>query len=151
MSTIVAATHVPLFDRIAGFSEASFDGRLMDGQGLRLSLLRDLGRLFNARNGLSVEAFLASEASVLFYGLPDLLALSPQSAVDLAKVADVFRHGISLYEPRLSHVDIKVARDANQNAARVTVAAAVNVGNQLCRVDFDMVVDSQAVQFREPA
>ena len=95
MSTIVAATHIPLFDRIAGFSEASFDGRLMDGQGLRLSLLRDMARLFNARNGLSVEAFLASEPSVLDYGLPDLLSLSPQSALDLAKVAEVFAHEAS--------------------------------------------------------
>jgi type VI secretion system lysozyme-like protein len=150
MSTIVAASHIPLFDRIAGFSEASFDGRLMDGQGLRMSLLRDLGRLFNARNGLSVEAFLASEASVLDYGLPDLLSLSPQSALDLAKVAEVFRHGIALYEPRLSHVEVKVTRDSSRHhAARVSLAAAVTVGNQLCRVDFDVLVDSQAVHVQE--
>jgi type VI secretion system lysozyme-like protein len=152
MSTIVAATHIPLFDRIAGFAEASFDGRLMDGQGLRMSLIRDLGRLFNARNGLSIEAFLASEASVLDYGLPDLLSLSPNSDVDLGKVADVVRHGISLYEPRLSHVDVKAKRDTGSRvSARVTIAAAVNAGSQLCRVDFDVVMDPHAVQFQGDA
>jgi type VI secretion system lysozyme-like protein len=152
MSTIVAATHIPLFDRIAGFSEASFDGRLMDAHGLRLSLMRDLGRLFNARNGLSVEAFLASEPSVLDYGLPDLLSLSPRSSLDLGKVAQVVSHGIALYEPRLSHVEVKAQRDPESTGgARVTIAAAVNTGNQLCRVDFDVMMDPQAVQFRDAA
>jgi type VI secretion system lysozyme-like protein len=150
MSTIVAATHIPLFDRITGFSEASFDGRLMDAHGLRLSLLRDLGRLFNARNGLTIEAFLASEPSVLDYGLPDLLSLSPRSRVDLDQVAQVVKHGITLYEPRLSHVEVKADLDtARHNAARVTIAAAVNTGEQLCRVDFDVVMDSRAAEVRE--
>jgi type VI secretion system protein ImpF len=117
MSTIVAATHIPLFDRIAGFSEASFDGRLMDAHGLRLSLLRDLGRLFNSRNGLTIEAFLASEPSVLDYGLPDLLSLSPQSDLDLEQVASVVRHGIALYEPRLSHVEVKAYRTIRPGSA----------------------------------
>jgi type VI secretion system protein ImpF len=152
MTTIVAATHIPLFDRIAGFAEASFDGRLMDAHGLRLSLLRDLGRLFNARNGLSVDAFLVSEPSVLDYGLPDLLALSPQNDLDLEKVAQVVRHGIALYEPRLAHVEVKARRDpVKMGAARVSIAAAVDTGSQLCRVDFDVVMDSQSMQVQETA
>jgi type VI secretion system protein ImpF len=147
MNTIVAANPVPLFDRIAGFGEASFDGRLMDAAGLRLSLLRDLSRLMNVRNGLSIQAFLASEASVLDYGLPDLLSLSPQSQLDLEKLEAVVSHGIALYEPRLSHVQVKATRDEQRHgAARVSIAAAVNSGNQLCRVDFDVVMDSASVQ-----
>lgn len=147
MNTIVAANPVPLFDRIAGFGEASFDGRLMDAAGLRLSLLRDLSRLMNARNGQSIQTFLASEASVLDYGLPDLLTLSPQSQVDLEVLEAVVRHGIALYEPRLSHVQVKATRDPQRHAAaRVSIAAAVNTGNQLCRVDFDVVMDSASVQ-----
>ena len=152
MTTIVAANPVPLFDRIAGFGEASFDGRLMDAAGLRHSLVRDLSRLMNVRNGQSIQNFLSSEASVLDYGLPDLLALSPQSQSDLETLAAVVRHGIALYEPRLSHVEVKAQRDeASFGAARVTIAAAVYVGNQLCRVDFDVVRDPQQVQVRSTA
>ena len=147
MSTIVAATHIPLFDRIAGF-EASFDGRLMDAVGLKLSLQRDLGRLFNSRNGLSIEAFLASEASVLHYGLPDLLVLSPRSALDLEKLEAVVAHGIALYEPRLSHVSVKAHTDPQNHAsAHVTITAAVYVGKQLCRVDFEVLMGSE-VEFQ---
>lgn len=147
MTTIVAANPVPLFDRIAGFGEASFDGRLMDAAGLRLSLMRDLARLMNVRNGQAIQAFLESEASVLDYGLPDLLSLSPQSQADLDTLAAVVRHGIALYEPRLMHVDVKAHRDsARYGAARVSIAAAVNAGNQMCRVDFEVSLDSQSVQ-----
>ena len=147
MSTIVAATHVPLFDRIAGFVEASADGRLMDAAGLRQSLLRDLARLLNSRNGLTIEAFLAADASVLDYGLPDLLGLSPNSALDLELLTSVVRHGLRLYEPRLQHVDVKAQRDAQRiGGARIVIAAAVTAGNQLCRVDFDVLMDSQSMQ-----
>ena len=147
MSTIVAANAMPLFDRIAGFAEASFDGRLMDSGGLRLSLQRDLSRLMNVRNGMSIEAFLAAEGSVLDYGLPDLLSLSPKSATDLKTLAQVVRHGIALYEPRLSHVEVTANPDrVRHGAARVTLAAAVSIGEQLCRVDFDLLLDAQSVQ-----
>lgn len=148
MTTIVAATHVPLFDRIAGFTEASPDGRLMDAAGLRQSLVRDLSRLMNVRNGLTVEAFLrSSDASVLDYGLPDVLSLSPSSTQDLGRLAEVVQHGIRLFEPRLSHVEVKARPDARRvGGARVSIAAAVTAGNQLCRVDFDLLLDSQSVQ-----
>jgi type VI secretion system lysozyme-like protein len=150
MSTIVAASPMPLFDRIAGFPDASVDGRLMDSGGLRRSLLRDLSRLLNVRNGMSVKDFLDADPSVLDYGLPDLLALSAQSEEDLHLLGKSVARAIALYEPRLSHVQVTAAPDgARKNAARVAIAAAVMVGPQLCRVDFDLLLDSQTLQLEE--
>jgi type VI secretion system protein ImpF len=148
MSTIVAASPMPLFDRIAGFAEASFDGRLMDGSGLRQSLLRDLSRLLNVRNGLPVDEFLASDGSVLHYGLPDVLALSPGSEEHLHTLANCVAHAIRLYEPRLSHVEVKASGDRSKaGSVRISLAAAVSIGLQLCRVDFDVLLDSRSLAF----
>lgn len=150
MSTIVPASPMPLFDRIAGFPDASIDGRLMDSGGLRRSLLRDLSRLLNVRNGRSVKDFLAADVSVLDYGMPDLLSLSPQSEEDMHLLEKSVARAIALFEPRLSHVQVAAdAHPARRSAARVTIAGAVNVGPQLCRVDFDLLLDSQSLQLEE--
>lgn len=145
MSTFITASHVPLFDRLVGLAETSHDGRLLDAGGLRLSLQRDLLRLLNVRNALTIEEYLACDGTVLHYGLPDLLHLSPQSDTDLQTLADVVRHGISLFEPRLQHVQVSAQRDATgPMRARLSIAAAVMVGQQLRRVDFEVDLDDQA-------
>ncbi|MGE4244012.1 type VI secretion system baseplate subunit TssE [Ramlibacter sp.] len=153
MTKFVAANPVPLFDRIAGAADLSFDGRLMDSGGLMSSLQRDLGRLFNVRNGMTVADFLSypdtdADFPVRYWGMPCLLTLSAQSAEDLAKLEAVVARAIARFEPRLQHVQVKAARDPKRNSsARVAIAAAVSTGNQLCRVDFDVTMDSQTVQF----
>ena len=152
MQRLVEASHVPLFDRLAGIAEASPDGRLVEATGLQRSLQRDLARLFNVRNSLTIEQFLASEGTVLHYGLPDLLRLSAQSDVDLDTLARVVAHGIALFEPRLSRVHVAARRDARRpNAALVDIAAAVTLGQQLCRVDFALAVDGQTACVEEAA
>lgn len=152
MSTLVTATHVPLFDRLAGMAEASHDGRLLDAGGLKLSLQRDLLRLFNVRNALTIEEYLACDGTVIHYGLPDLLHLSAQSDTDLQTLADVVRHGLGLFEPRLSRVQVRASRDpAAPTRARVAIAAAVQIGQQLCRVDFDVALDDTSQLLQEAA
>lgn len=152
MQRLVAASRVPLFDRLAGGAQASPDGRLLEAGGLQSSLQLDLSRLLNVRNGLTIEQFLASEGTVLHYGLPDLLRLSAQSDVDLALLERVIRHGIALYEPRLSQVQVKATADPRRpTQARVAIAAAVVLGRQLCRVDFSLAVDGQSTQVEEVA
>lgn len=139
MSTYVTASPVPLFDRLAFPAPQSADGRLLDAAGLQASVRLDLSRLLNVRNALSIEAFLQSEGTVLHYGLPDLLSLSSQSDADLERLAEVVAHGIALYETRLSQVQIKARADpATHTGVRLSIAAAVSVGHQMCRVDFDL-------------
>ncbi|NEX64797.1 type VI secretion system baseplate subunit TssE [Noviherbaspirillum galbum] len=152
MSKAIAASIVPFFDRLCGLASASQDGRMLDAGGLQRSLELDLARLFNTRNGLTVEEFLSCEPSVLHYGLPDSLSLSPQSQVDLDIWASVLQRCVEMFEPRLSHVRIEVKADRTRpDAARATLAAAVMLGRQLCRVSFDVALNSQAVQVEAAA
>lgn len=147
MHATPAGSLVPLFDRLCGEPDASADGRVLDADGLRHSLQLDLVRLFNVRNGMSIAQFLGDAPTVLDYGLPDTLALSPQSAADLALWQQVLARAIALYEPRLSRVTVRVAPDAgNPTAARVAIAAAAVLGRQLCQVQFDVVLDDRAAQ-----
>ncbi|APA68735.1 type VI secretion system baseplate subunit TssE [Janthinobacterium sp. 1_2014MBL_MicDiv] len=147
MHATPAGSLVPLFDRLGGEPDASADGRVLDVDGLRHSLQLDLARLFNVRNGMSIAQFLGDAPTVLDYGLPDTLALSPQSAADLALWQQVLAHAIALYEPRLSRVSVRVAPDAGKpTAARVAIAATAMLGRQLCQVQFDVVLDDRAAQ-----
>jgi type VI secretion system protein ImpF len=132
--------------------EESPDGRLIGASGLQRSLQTDLSRLFNVRNSLTIEEFLASEGSVLHYGLPDLLRLSAQSDADLALLEDVVRHAIALFEPRMTMVHVKASQDARMpTRARIAISAAVMLGRQLCRVDFALATDGQSTEITQAA
>jgi type VI secretion system protein ImpF len=145
MNTMPAGSLLPLFDRLGGALDASTDGRALDAAGLQQSLQQDLVRLFNVRNSLTIEQFLGDVPTVLNYGLPDTLGLSPQSANDLARWERVVARAIALYEPRLSRVRVQVTPDSrNPIAARVNIGAAVALGRQLCQVHFDVLLDDRA-------
>jgi type VI secretion system protein ImpF len=145
MSKAIVASLVPLFDRLTGTLDASQDGRLLDAGALQRSLQRDLTRLFNARNGLTIQQYLACEPTVLHYGLPDTLSLSPKSELDLDLWSAVLLRCIAMFEPRLSHVQVKVTQDLSKSyGAHATIAAAVTLGMQLCRVNFDVALDPRS-------
>lgn len=152
MSKTITASLVPFFDRLAGGPAYSPDGRLLDGSGLQQSLQLDLLRLFNIRNAMTVQEFLTGDPTVLDYGLPDMLALSAQSDQDLQTWARVLERSIALYESRLSHVRVAVRPDAARpTAAQVSIVAAVKLGTQLCRVDFDVALDARSASMKAAA
>jgi len=152
MSKAITASLVPLFDRLTGMSHAAPDGRLLDGGGLQHSLRLDLMRLFNVRNSLSIHQFLNGDPTVLDYGLPDMLALSPQSDQDLATWSTVLVCCLTLYEPRLSHVQVRVLPDPQRPyAAQAAISAVVALGEQLCRVNFDVALDARSATLQAAA
>ena len=152
MSKAITASLVPLFDRLTGALHASPDGRLLDGGGLQHSLQLDLMRLFNVRNSLTIREYLEGEPTVLDYGLPDMLGLSPQSDQDLLIWSQVVARCLALYEPRLSHVQVHVTADpAKPFAARAAIAAVVLLGQQLCRVNFDVALDARSAAMQAAA
>lgn len=152
MSKAITASIVPLFDRLGGFAHAFQDGRLLDAGGLQHSLQLDLERLFNVRNALTIEEYLACEPSVLHYGLPDSLGLSPHSELDLEIWSRVLQRCIELYEPRLSHAQVTVKPDPEKPyGARASIAGAVMLGQQLCRVNFEVALDSRSANIETPA
>ncbi|RYE99799.1 MAG: type VI secretion system baseplate subunit TssE [Oxalobacteraceae bacterium] len=151
MSKTITASLVPFFDRLTGASHSP-DGRLLDGGGLQRSLQLDLLRLFNVRNTMTIQDFLDGDPTVLHYGLPDMLSLSAQSDQDLRTWARVLERGIALYEPRLSQVRVTVAADrARPTAAQATIVAAVRLGRQLCRVDFEVALDARHASIKVAA
>lgn len=140
-----AGSIVPLFDRLGNEPAAASDGRMLDAHGLQHSLQLDLTRLFNVRNGLTIEQFLGAAPTALNYGLPDTLGLSPQSAADLARWELVIARAIGLYEPRLSRVTVRVTPDSRSPmSARVALGGAVALGRQLCQVHFDVLLDQRS-------
>ena len=146
MSKAIKASPVPLFDRLTGTLQASSDGRLLDGGGLQHSLQLDLLRLFNVRNSLAIPEYLSSEPTVLSYGLPDMLGLSPQSDQDLETWSTVLQRCLARFESRLFHVRVEVRPDPDKPFnARATISAVVMLGEQKCRVNFDVALDARSV------
>lgn len=152
MSKTITASLVPFFDRLAGGPHSSLDGRLLDGSGLQQSLQRDLSRLFNVRNPLTVQEFLTGDPSVLHYGLPDMLSLSAQADQDLLTWGRVLERAIHLYESRLSHVQVTLRPDpARPTAAHAAISAVVRLGEQLCRVNFEVALDARSAAVQAAA
>lgn len=152
MSTLTWASHTPLFDRLCAPVPASAPERLLQGADLKVSLARDLERLLNARNGLTLDEALGCEVSALTYGMPDFFASGLHPGGDLQVLAERVQHAIASFEPRLREVTVQAQSDARYpDRARLVVTAAVAVGRQPQRVDFDIALDEAAtVRATEP-
>ena len=119
---------------------------------MQQSLQRDLLRLFNVRNSLTIQEYLTDDLTVLHFGLPDMLALTAQSEQDLATWSSVLRRALALFESRLSQVQIHVFPDPDKPyAAQATIAAAVMLGQQLCRVNFAVALDASSAELKAAA
>lgn len=141
MNAMPASSPMPLFDRLCGKLLAT-DDETPESDSLQHSLRQDMVRLFNVRNGLTIEQFLSDSPTALHYGLPDTLGLSPQSEADLARWELVVTRAIKLYEPRLSQVHVHITQDARHpTAARIDIDAAVALGWHVCRVYFHVVLN----------
>ena len=129
----------PLFDRLI---DREPDGRrelgarkTLDRAGLRESVRRELGRLFNTRSPLPVDDLRGRERTVIEYGLPDLSVLAPENHADRLRLAAILREAIEAYEPRLADVRVTVAEPAPAPGRRQALRA---------RIDAVLVVDDVA-------
>lgn len=147
MNAMPASAPTPLFARLRSELIAPADDEMTESDRLQYSLRQDMIRLFNVRNGLTIEQFLSGSPTALHYGLPDTLGLSPQSAADIARWELVVARAIALYEPRLSQVHVHITHDSQRPAAaRVNIDAAVALGLHLSRVYFHLVVNDGEAQ-----
>lgn len=141
MSKVIPASYVPLFDRLTGHEGRAVDLVLLDSAGLRSSLVRELVTLLNTTSKLTVAEFLEAECTVIDYGMPDFRALSVQSPSDLDTMASVIKKAIESFEPRLSRLVLKIEPSKESvNRAKVDLVAAVKLGNELRRVDFELAI-----------
>lgn len=144
MSVVPAGHVMPFFDRLSGEPAVAEYASKPDVGSLRDSLSRDLARLFNVRNGLTIEQFLDNANAAPHYGLPDIIGVSPQSAIDLQRLERVIHRAISTYEPRLVQVLAQAKSDpSGLTATRVVISAVVVMDRQPCQIHFDIVLNSQ--------
>jgi type VI secretion system protein ImpF len=145
MSRSASASYLLLFDRIAGLDEREPEGDLIDGAGLRRSIERELGRLFNTTSRLTIAQFLKADLTVLDYGLPDFRGLAFDSSEVLSELAIVFERAIQAFEPRMRQTVVKVSSSAEMRAGvTVDVIATVIIGAQQKRVQFGLEIAPDA-------
>lgn len=144
MSPKPTSAPLPLFDRFGGplFDDGA---ALPPTEALKQSLRLDLTRLFNVRNGLTIDEFLTGAPTSLDYGLPDTLHLSAQSATDLLRWRQVIERAIALYEPRLRQVAVRVTPSIHwPTMAWVEIAATASLGSERVQFDFEAGLANRA-------
>jgi type VI secretion system protein ImpF len=137
-----ALAPVPLFDRLSHPRDGAPPPRGLDRDGLRQSLCRELGRIFNTRCGLSVARYLTEELTVTEYGIPDLSAFSPANLDDHRRRAAVVARAVQAFEPRLSEVQVTVAAaSAGERALWLSLAAVLDAGARRELIEFPVAFD----------
>jgi len=148
MPALVSALALPLFDRLTGRVEGAVDGAMLDAVGIRQSLERELFILLNTRSALTINDFLVHDLTVIDYGVPDFTTLSAQSEADRGRLADVLLKALAAFEPRLSRVEVAVrSRASDPSAAVVSIRAAVMLGRDLRRVDFELAASAKGLSW----
>jgi type VI secretion system protein ImpF len=145
MPKIVPASYMPLFERIAGMDGRAFDGVLIDEAGLRLSIERELARLFNTTSHLTISQYIEAELSVLDYGLPDFRGLSFDATDLQTDLAIVIEKAVRTFEPRMDQPIVKVSSGIEKRSGVIVdIMASVSVGTQQRRVQFGLAISSDA-------
>lgn len=152
MSKLVFACSAPLFDRLMGADGGSYFEPKLDSLGLRESLVREMRQLFSTKSRLTMAQYQKSELTVLDYGLPDFTALSPGSTNDTTLMAEVLTKCLEKFEPRLSMVLVTVKPETGSGTtAHASIAAAVTIGRQALRLDFDLAFTPAGGMRLQPA
>ncbi|MCU0626624.1 MAG: type VI secretion system baseplate subunit TssE [Gemmatimonadaceae bacterium] len=121
-------------------------GRTESEVALHAAVRRDLEWLLNARQPHQPDGARYPEcaASALVFGLPDLSALSADSAEAPRAVARLIDAAIALGEPRLVNVRVSVRRreDTHSRDLHFLVEADLRMDPQPVRVAFDTRLES---------
>lgn len=143
MSDLSRSSAVPLFQRLCVRDGEKGDASSFDAVGLQASIANELAGLLNTRCGLTMTKFLECQGTVLDYGVPDFSALSCRSTDDLTLVSKAVQHAIKLFEPRLTHTEVRASHNSASLPGRASlhIMGAVRLGLTLRRVDFEMPVN----------
>lgn len=110
-----------VFDRLNDEEPAVNFERLVnnrvDAASFRASVARDIQRLFNTRSNRPIASYQDGDLTVLDFGVPDFLHLSPLSLDDRAAVQQTLIIALKSFEPRLTDVSVRVAPMASRYAA----------------------------------
>lgn len=139
MAEAVRGSSVPLFERLVTPAGATNASLIVETGRLRRSIGNELSRLLGTRSGLTFAQFRESDGGAIGYGIPDASALSMRSIEDRATLKAAVAHGIALYCPRLSDVEVEVHEGAVCGAdARVRISGTMRLGAVTERATFVM-------------
>lgn len=139
MLAIINGSPMPLFERLVAGDAAPSHEQLLEGDALRESVARELGRLLGTRSRLDFDAFATSDGTVIDYGVPDFSARSVQSGADRDAIAAAIQRAITLFEPRLADVAVRFAPQGAQSGQPVVVVSgALRMATGPGRVAFEL-------------
>lgn len=148
MARLLAGGDIPLFDKLSQI-DSGHDGRrthVLSAAAAEQSVIRELGRLTNSRSRLTLEEFSAAELTVLDFGIPDYSARSAQSQADRMLIQQAVTKAITVFEPRLSAVDVELLQNpASKTVARYAIAGNLRIDNISQRISFEIALDSASM------
>ncbi len=129
-----------LFDRFFLPEDEAADGeepvRVLDREGLHLSVRRELQRLLNTRCPVPAEVAAARPRTVLEYGLADFSHLYTREARARDELAAEVDRAVAAYEPRLRNARATVEDAGSERGLRVSIHAQMVVGDVIEEVSF---------------
>ncbi|MBP2233051.1 type VI secretion system protein ImpF [Azospirillum agricola] len=140
---IAQGVRAPLFDRLAADPRegGGSGGRMLDRDGLRASIRRELDRLLNTRTPLAADELGRRPRGTLDYGLPDLSLFWPFDADSEARLARLVAATVAAFEPRLVNPRVTVARAGNERGRlRATVTGSVLLDGMVEPVSFPILL-----------
>jgi len=116
--------------------------RVLDRDGLRESVRREVARLLNTRTPLPPSGLEGRERTVLEYGLPDFSARYTRDPGARAELAREMERCIEAYEPRLRGVRVEVELPpGSQRELTARVSGTMVSGDVVEPVSFPVAVE----------
>lgn len=137
-------TRIPLFDRLVddnpGEGAEVRPLRFLDADGLRHSLARDITRLFNTQIPIAAPQ---TPATVLDFGIPDLVSRSLTSSEARQLLCSDLARALRAFEPRLKDPVVTIAGfETVTRRLTVTVSGILAVGQVGEALSFPIVLDA---------
>jgi type VI secretion system protein ImpF len=139
MSFLFPGGALPLFDKLGEHLTVAPNetDQALSADGLEASVARELSRLTNSRSRIPLSDFQEATLTVLDYGIPDTLALSALSERDKALISEALERAITVFEPRLTQVEVTVLPSATgKTVARYVIAANLRIAHTVRRINF---------------
>lgn len=111
--------------------------RVLDREGLRASVHRELRRLLNTRCPVPAAVADSRPRTVLDYGITDFSHLYTRDASARAQVAAAVERAVAAFEPRLRNARATVLDGGSERGLRVRIDALLVVGDIMEEVSFE--------------
>ncbi len=119
-------------------------------QELKHAVRRDLECLLNTRchGDESIDDDLESRKSVAFYGLPDIMGMSPKSPAEQKRLSKALETAIRTFEPRF--LDLKVTLepvDHTERQLKFRIEARLDMDPEPEPIAFDTILQTGSGEF----